>query len=58
MQSLLFVQGDFSETRNVPHGAVGPVRYVATTLGNARREMVVYTPPGYEKSTAAIRCCT
>ena len=43
--------GDFSETRDVPHGAVASVRYVASALGNARREMYVYTPPGYEKGT-------
>jgi enterochelin esterase family protein len=51
VQSLLVVPGDFSETRDVPHGTVGLARYVARTLGNARREMYVYTPPGYEKST-------
>ncbi len=50
-QSLLCVQGDFSETRDVPHGTVGLVRYVSKALGNARREIYVYTPPGYEKST-------
>ncbi len=50
-QSLLSVPGDFSETRDVPHGAVGLVRYVSKALGNARREIYVYTPPGYEKST-------
>jgi enterochelin esterase family protein len=53
VQSILYVPGDFSETRDVPHGAVSSVRYVATTLGNVRREMYVYTPPGYEKSTAS-----
>jgi hypothetical protein len=53
VQSLLVVPGDFSETRDVPHGAVASVRYVATALGNARREMYVYTPPGYEKGTAS-----
>ncbi len=52
VQSLLVVPGDFSETRDVPHGTVGAVRYVAKTLNNARREMYVYTPPGYHKSTA------
>ncbi len=51
VQSVLYVPGDFSETRDVPHGAVALVRYVAKTLGNARREMYVYTPPGYEKGT-------
>lgn len=53
VQSILYVPGDFSETRDVPHGAVSSVRYVATTLKNARREMYIYTPPGYEKSTAS-----
>jgi len=52
VQSLLVVPGDFSETRDVPHGAVASVHYVATALRSARREMFVYTPPGYEKSTA------
>jgi hypothetical protein len=51
VQSLLVVPGDFAETRDVPHGAVAAVHYVASALRNARREMVVYTPPGYEKST-------
>lgn len=49
MESLLLVPGDFSETRDVPHGAVSKVRYIASTLSNATREMYVYTPPGYEK---------
>jgi len=51
VQSLLVVPGDFSETRDVPHGAVSQVRYVASALGNARREMYVCTPPDYEKGT-------
>jgi enterochelin esterase-like enzyme len=51
VQSVLYVPGDFSETRDVPHGTVGLVRYVATTLDSARRELYVYTPPGYENST-------
>jgi enterochelin esterase family protein len=51
VQSILYVPGDFSETRDVPHGSVSSVRYVAASLANARREMCVYTPPGYEKST-------
>jgi enterochelin esterase-like enzyme len=53
VQSLLVVPGDFSETRNVPHGAVASVRYVARALGGTTREMFVYTPPGYEKGTAS-----
>ena len=52
LQSLLEIPGDFSETRNVPHGALSQVRYVASTLNNATRQMVVYTPPGYEKDNA------
>ena len=52
VQSMLYVPGDFSETRDVPHGTVGLVRYVAKSLGGARREMYVYTPPGYDKGTA------
>jgi enterochelin esterase family protein len=52
VQSILYVPGDFSETRDVPHGAVSTVRYVAKTLDHARREMVVYTPPGYDKGNA------
>ena len=51
VQSLLTVPGDFSESRDVPHGTVGLVRYTARALNNARREMYVYTPPGYEKGT-------
>jgi enterochelin esterase-like enzyme len=53
VQSLLVVPGDFSETRDVRHGAVSLVRYVAKALGGARREMYVYTPSGYEKGTAS-----
>ena len=52
VQSVLYVPGDFSETRDVPHGTVGLVRYVARSLGSARREMYVYLPPGYEKGTS------
>ncbi|HMC75619.1 MAG TPA: alpha/beta hydrolase-fold protein [Vicinamibacterales bacterium] len=51
VQSLLVVPGDFSETRDVPHGAVASVHYVATALSHTPREMFVYTPPGYEKGS-------
>ena len=51
MESLLIVPGDSYETRDVPHGAVSRVHYVATTLQHAAREMYVYTPPGYAKGT-------
>lgn len=50
-QSIVYVPGDFSETRDVPHGALATVRYVAPSLANARRELVVYTPPGYERDS-------
>lgn len=53
VHSLLVVPGDFAETRDVPHGSLSSVRYVAASLGNARRELYVYTPPGYEKSTTS-----
>lgn len=53
VQSILYVQGDFSETRDVPHGAVSAVRYTAASEGNARREMYIYTPPGYEKGSGS-----
>jgi enterochelin esterase-like enzyme len=49
VQSVLYVPGDFSETRNVPHGTVGLVRYTSRALGSVAREMYVYTPPGYER---------
>ncbi|MEO7271534.1 MAG: alpha/beta hydrolase-fold protein [Vicinamibacterales bacterium] len=52
VQSLLVVPGDFSETRDVPHGAVSIVAYKAAALGGARRELYVYTPPGYAKGSA------
>jgi enterochelin esterase-like enzyme len=50
LQNVVYVPGDFSETRDVPHGAVSRIRYIAKTLNNAQREMYVYTPPGYDKS--------
>ena len=47
--SLVYVPGsEFSDTANVPHGAVAQVTYYSTTLKRFRR-MHVYTPPGYEK---------
>jgi enterochelin esterase-like enzyme len=50
--SLVVVPGsDFMDTKNVPHGAVASVTYNSTTLGAFRR-MHVYTPPGYETSSA------
>lgn len=46
--SLMTVPGDFSEWKEVPHGAVAQITYASKTLGKARRAHV-YTPPGYEK---------
>jgi enterochelin esterase family protein len=54
VQSVLYVPGDFSETRDVPHGTVSLVRYVAKTLGGARREMYVYTPPAYDRGSGRL----
>ncbi|HZF38690.1 MAG TPA: alpha/beta hydrolase-fold protein, partial [Blastocatellia bacterium] len=46
--SLVHVPGsEFSDTKNIPHGAVAAVTYYSTALGKFRR-MHVYTPPGYE----------
>ncbi len=46
--SLVHVPGsEFSDTKNVPHGAVAAITYYSTALGKFRR-MHVYTPPGYE----------
>ena len=50
--SLVYVPGsDFMDTREVPHGAVASVTYYSTALTKFRR-MHVYTPPGYETSSA------
>src|SRR5687767_2953999 len=46
--SLVYVPGsEFSDTKDVPHGAISMVTYYSKTLGRFRR-MHVYTPPGYE----------
>ena len=46
--SLVYVPGsEFTDTRDVPHGAVSMVTYYSRTLGRFRR-LHVYTPPGYE----------
>jgi enterochelin esterase-like enzyme len=50
--SLVYVPGsDFMDTTEVPHGAVASVTYYSTALKKFRR-MHVYTPPGYETSSA------
>jgi enterochelin esterase family protein len=47
--SLVYVPGsEFSDTKNVPRGAVAKVTYHSESLQRFRR-MHVYTPPGYEK---------
>ena len=38
--------------RDVPHGTVQEVWYASPALGQARRRMKVYLPPGYEAGTA------
>jgi enterochelin esterase family protein len=40
--------------QDIPHGTVHQHDYASTALGR-RRELVVYTPPGYEQATAADR---
>lgn len=48
--SLVIVPGsEFSDLKDVPHGAVAQVRYYSKSLSRFRR-MHVYTPPGYEKN--------
>jgi enterochelin esterase-like enzyme len=49
--SLVYVPGsDFSDTKDVPRGAIAELTYYSTTLGRFRR-LHVYTPPGYEDGT-------
>ena len=45
--SLVYVPGTFSDTKDVPHGAIAEVTYHSKALQRVRR-MHVYTPPGYE----------
>jgi enterochelin esterase-like enzyme len=46
--SIVFVPGsDYTDMKNVPHGAVAEITYYSTSLQRFRR-MHVYTPPGYE----------
>jgi enterochelin esterase-like enzyme len=48
VSSLVYVPGsEFSDTKDVPHGAVASVTYYSKSLGRFRR-LHVYTPPGYE----------
>jgi enterochelin esterase-like enzyme len=49
--SLVTVPGsDFSDLKDVPHGAVAHITYYSKALGRFRR-MHVYTPPGYEQGS-------
>ncbi|MEZ4852470.1 MAG: alpha/beta hydrolase-fold protein [Bacteroidia bacterium] len=53
IESRLMIPGKLTElydVKEVPHGRVSSVWYKAETLGMNRRCMV-YTPPGYDKST-------
>ncbi|MEO8520377.1 MAG: alpha/beta hydrolase-fold protein [Acidobacteriota bacterium] len=50
--SLVIVPGSsFTDTKDVPHGAVAAITYHSSALGAFRR-MHVYTPPGYESGSA------
>lgn len=43
-------EGDFYALNNVPHGDIRIKQYFSKAT-NSWREMYIYTPPGYEKST-------
>lgn len=43
-------EGDFYALNNVPHGDIR-IKHYFSKATNSWREMYVYTPPGYEKST-------
>jgi enterochelin esterase-like enzyme len=50
--SVLFIPGkesDYIDVKDVPHGSLNRVWYYSPALGMNRR-MLIYTPPGYEKS--------
>ncbi len=52
--SLVSVPGqEWMDTQNVPHGAVSEVTYFSKSL-NRHRRAHVYTPPGYQRSDAAL----
>jgi len=53
--NLLMISGpgsDWWDFKNVPHGTVQAVWYASPILKHERRRVMVYTPPGYEASTA------
>jgi 1,4-alpha-glucan branching enzyme len=62
-RNVLFVPGPESsahEVKDVPHGDVRQVWYSSATM-KMRRRMLVYTPPGYDKSNERYpvpTCCT
>jgi enterochelin esterase-like enzyme len=45
--------GEPWEVRDVPHGALTVHTHLSALLGGSPRQVVVYTPPGYEKSPSA-----
>jgi len=52
--SMFFLPGDeaaFENNASVPHGQIRQVWYVSKTL-DAQRRMHIYTPPGYDASSA------
>src|SRR6266568_2016567 len=54
VDSMFEVPGEeaaFEENQSVPHGEIRMVWYPSSTLGMQRR-MHVYTPPGYDRSSA------
>jgi len=54
--SLLLVPGtppDFLDDQTVAHGTVHEERYYSTTLGQ-NRNLLVYTPPSYDRSSAPL----
>jgi enterochelin esterase-like enzyme len=54
LDNMFFVPGaeaDFQDNKPVPHGEIRQVWYRSNTL-DAQRRMHVYTPPGYDASSA------
>jgi enterochelin esterase family protein len=53
IESRLMIPGeltDLYDAKDVPHGRVSAIWYSSPSMGMSRR-MMVYTPPGYEKSS-------
>ena len=56
IQNLVDVKGERPrayDLRLVPHGTLHVLRYESASLDGAAREMVVYTPPGYDQRARA-----